>query len=165
MSLTLLHAATQFIVGASLVATAAFGPPHIKVTQITDRSAAAGAVLKIATEHHTELEDMAVTGRAEGTRNGQRVSLPIAIVKSGGTGQYTVSKQWDAGSAWVLVFTIEQGPRGSHGVAEAMVKVDAQGAILGIEHPEPKFLSKELGSKRITSKEIDAALATIVARR
>ena len=96
---TLFHPATQLVAAASFVIANAFGPPHIAVRQVTDpASAPAGVVMFVDGDHHSETDLLTITGRAEGTRNGQRVSRTLTLVKTSG-GHYTLTKQWDAGTA------------------------------------------------------------------
>lgn len=115
----------------SLAAAAAFGPPRITVTEVTGTPPTPGAVLAITTEHHTDEEDADVSAQAHTMRNGERVTRAITIAKAGAKGRYGVTKQWEAGSPWVLVFTIKQGEHGAHGTAAAVLKVDATGKIVG----------------------------------
>ena len=142
---------------AALVSvTALFGPPHIKVRHVaTPATAPAGVVFELDVLHHTTPEDSKVTGRAEGVRDGRRVSLPLTIGHKS-TGLFTVTRQWDAGKAWVLVFAAEQGEDGKHGVAEAIVSLESSGALKGISYTEPGFVDGK--PSRATPKQIDAAL-------
>lgn len=142
---------------AALVSvTALFGPPHIKVRHVaTPATAATGVVFELDVLHHSTPEDSKVTGRAEGVRDGTRVSVPLTIGHKS-TGLFTVTRQWDAGKAWVLVFSVEQGPDGKHGVAEAVVSVEATGAVRDISYTTPGFFEGK--PVRATTKQVDAAL-------
>ncbi len=141
---------------ALLSVTALFGPPHITVRNVaTPATAANGVVFELDVEHHTAPEDLKVAGRAEGIRDGRRVSVPLTVVRKT-TGLFTVTRQWDAGKAWVLVFSAEQGPDGKHGVVEAVVSVEATGAVRGISYTQPGF--SEGKPLRATTKQVDAEL-------
>lgn len=117
----------------SLAAAGWFGPPSITVTEVTGTPPTPGAVLAITTQHHTDEEDADVSAQAITVRNGERVSRDIVVTKGSVKGRYGVAKQWEAGTAWVLVFTIKQGDHGAHGSASSIVKVDAAGKVQGIE--------------------------------
>jgi len=66
-----------------------------------------GAVLVVTGGHHQDSDKPAVTGRLEGIQGGRRVTKPIVITASSTRGQFGVTRQWVAGSPWVLVFTVE----------------------------------------------------------
>lgn len=162
---TLLHPASQFVAAASLVIVNAFGPPHISVKQVVDASSApTGAVFLVEGSHHSETDLLSVTGRAEGMVNGKRVTKQLAFVKSSG-GHYSLTKQWDAGSPWLLILAAEQGPGGSHGVAEAIVRIDVAGKVVSIDYPSAGWEGKSNTPKRMSSAAIDAALTMMVAKR
>lgn len=141
---------------ALLSVTALFGPPHIAVRHVaTPATAANGVVFELDVVHHTTPEDMKVTGRAEGIRDGRRVTLPLTIGHAG-TGAYTVTRQWDSGKPWVLVFAAEQGPDGKHGVAEAMVSLEANGRVRDIAYTKADF--EQGRPTRLSAKQVDEAL-------
>ena len=141
---------------AALVSvTALFGPPHIAVKHVaTPATAPNGVVFELEVKHHTTPEDLNVTGRAEGMRDGRRVSLPLTIAHKS-TGVFTVSRQWDAGKPWVLVFSAEQGTDGKHGVVEAIVQMEANGTVRNTAYTEPGFID---GKPIRATKQVDAAL-------
>jgi hypothetical protein len=145
--------------------TALFGPPRITVRQVTDPSSAPpGAVLLIEGIHHDEMGKLLVTGRAEGLRQGQRIERPLTLNRID-DGHYSVTRQWSAGMPWVLVFAVEQGEHASHGVAEAMVQVSAEGKIIGIEHRQPAWIANSSEPRRISSREIGDALSRLAVRQ
>lgn len=161
----MLHPVSQLVAAASLVIVGAFGPPHISVKQVTDpASAPMGAMFLIEGEHHSETELLTITARAEGLVAGKRVTKQLALVKTSG-GHYSLTKQWDAGSPWVLVLAAEQGAGGQHGVAEAIIKIDATGKVTNIDYPAPGWEGKSNIPKRTSSATIDAALTMMVARK
>lgn len=144
-------------------AALAFGPPSITVTPVEGKRAPTpGAVFMIHSEHHHDEYPLTAKARAEGIVNGQRVSRPIALVAVPGKEvTWTATRQWTAGTPWVLVFTIEQGDRGKYGVAEAIVRVAADGRVLGVE---PMRAPNERGGtypRAAEAKEVEAALATL----
>lgn len=143
----------------ALVAAAShLGPPRITVRAVTGTPPTAGAVLDITTHHHTEEESADVSGRALAMRNGARVSRPITITAVGTPGRYGVAKQWENGTAWVLVFTVKQGEHGSHGTAEAMVRVDATGRIGAITMAGGTNARGDRFPRAFTEREVEAAL-------
>lgn len=154
---TLLRSANVTRLAALMSISAFFGPPHIKVREVPTSASNGNAVFELDVVHHTTPEDMSVTGRAEGVRDGKRVTLPLTLAHKA-TGVYAVTKQWDAGRPWVLVFSVQQGPDGKHGVAEAVVSVDASGAVKKIDYLEPGFLQSTKQPLRVTKERVDDVL-------
>lgn len=155
-----LHLAAAAFIGAGM-----FGPPHIAVRQVTPgMSAPAGAVLIVEASHHDATESINVVGRAEGIRDGKRVTLPLQLASSA-RGKFTVTRQWQAGSPWLVVLTAEEGPGGAHAVAEAMVKIDANGSVASIDYPSPGWEAKTNTPHRTPAREIDAMLTAMAAKR
>ncbi|MEI2719178.1 MAG: hypothetical protein V9E87_03415 [Gemmatimonadales bacterium] len=153
--------ATRLLLLAS--AALAFGPPSITVTAVSGKSAPTpGAVFLIRSDHHHDEYPLTAKARAEGIVNGRRVTQPIALrAVPGKEATWTATSQWSAGTPWVLVFTIEQGDHGKYGVAEALVRVAADGRVLGIE---PMRASNERGgsyARAAEAKEVEAALASL----
>jgi hypothetical protein len=153
-----MHIASLLSAAILLSATSFFGPPHITVRPIT--STAAGVTFELDVEHHTTPEDLMVAGRAEGVRDGRRVSVPLTITRKS-VGHFAVARQWDAGVPWVLVFSAEQGPNGTHGVVEGIVLLEANGAVKSIEYTKPGFHETSNKPLRVSSAKIDAALKTL----
>ncbi|HYW50051.1 MAG TPA: hypothetical protein VE861_05560 [Gemmatimonadaceae bacterium] len=152
-------------IASSAAFTTVFGPPHITVRKVAAAdNAPAGAVLLVEGKHHDQTEALNVVGRAEGRLNGRRVSQVLRIVKQS-AGHFSVAKQWQDGSPWVVVLTAELGPNGEHAVAEALVQVDARGAISSIEYPAPGWVDRSDTPKRTSSASIDALLARLLAQR
>ena len=123
-----------------------------------------GDVLLVEGHHHQQSETLTITGRAEGTKNGQRVSMPLTLVPAGG-GRFAVTRQWTVGTPWVLVLAAGQGEAGAHGVAEALVKIDATGKLVGIEYPAAGWIGKSDTPKRTSPDEITAVLQTLASLR
>lgn len=148
----------------SLAAAPFFGPPTIKVTEVTGAPPVASAVLLVESHHHTDEVDPQVSARAITMRGGQRVSQNVTLTKYGEVGHYGVTKQWASGTAWVLVFTIKQGPDGKHGIAESLVKVDATGKVAGIDNVIGRNERGDRFPRAATDAEITAALSELGVR-
>lgn len=147
--------AAAFVGAASL-----WGPPHITVRPV---STGGVTTFELDVEHHTTPEDLTVTGRAEGVRDGKRVRVPLAITRKA-VGRFSVARQWDPGTAWVLVFSAEQGPNGTHGVVEGIVSLEATGAVKSIEYTTPAFDRLTKKPQRADAARIDRALAALGVR-
>jgi hypothetical protein len=164
MQLSTIARSPRLLAIGALATFALFGPPqiHVRAPAAGEAGVPAGAVLLIEGRHHADHGGLTVTGRAEGMRSGRRVTQPITVT-SLGSGNYAVTRQWEAGSPWVLVFSAEQKGQESHGLAEALVKVDSRGTIVSIDHPRASIVAK--GSPdRIGEKEVAAALASLLPR-
>lgn len=160
-----LRAASFATIALSTAFSGAVGPPHITVRSVAaGMDAPAGAILLIETKHHTDPANLSVTGRAEGIVNGKRVSTTLQFARQS-LGHYSLTRQWQAGSPWILVLSAEQGPDGKHGVAEAIVKVDASGTVNSIEYPAAGWVNRTEMPKRTSAADIDAMLSSMVARR
>ncbi len=165
MMLSLTPTIPKLITTAALACIAGFSPPRIHVTVVGPRDTApAGTVLLVEGHRHVDSEPLTITGRAEGVQNGRRVSLPLTMA-SAGPGKYGVTRQWISGSPWLLILTAGQGDHGTHGIAEALVKIDTAGEIVGIDYPAAGWIGNSETPKRTTAAEIDAVLATLATRR
>ncbi len=120
-----------------------------------------GAVLVVTGDHHQDDHLPQVTGRAEGVRGGKRITQPITMTPTKERGKFGVTKQWANGTPWVLVFTVVQEGHGDGMAAEGMVKVDAAGRIVAIEHPKGRNTRGDRFPRRATDKEIGDALASM----
>ncbi len=147
-----------------LAAATFFGPPGITVTEVTGTPPTPGAVLAVATTHHTEEADAQVSARAITMRGNERVTREIALTKASGAGRYGVAKQWETGTPWLLVFTVKQGDHGDHDTAESLVKVDAAGKVIAIEKVTARNARGDLYPRAATDAEIARALAQLGAR-
>ena len=58
-------------------------------------------------------------------------------------------------------FTVEQGDAGKYGVAEAIVRVAADGRVLGIERMRATNQRGDNYPRAAAAKEIETALATL----
>src|SRR5687767_7938666 len=89
---------------ATLSAAAMFGPPHMTVTAVKPAPATIGApAFNIEIDHHTTADQIKLTGRAEGVRDGKRVTLPLSMVRRD-SAHFSVARQWDVNAPWVVVF-------------------------------------------------------------
>lgn len=146
---------------AALTAAAFWGPPRVTVTQVSGTPPTPDAVLAVHAEHHTDEEKPQLTARALAQRGTERINRPITLTAAGSKGRYGVAKQWEDGTPWVLVFTIKQGDHGDHGTAEAMVKIDASGRILGIENAMEQNARGDRYPTAFKDAQVDAALASL----
>jgi hypothetical protein len=147
--------------------TLLFGPPSIRVEAVANPATAPvkGAVFMITGRHHGATEGFSVTGRAEGLVAGKRVSHPLTLIPAAGSpGVYGVTRQWDAGEAWVLVFSVDDPDHGDHGWAEAAVRIAANGRVMGIDYPLGKWDATPW-PRRVAAAEIDAALAAMTSNQ
>ena len=162
-----LYASLSPLAVVALASTVLFGPPHIEVKRVTDAANAPtpGAVLVVEGSHHQDTNLPMVTGRAEGTRGGKRISKPLTLTPTASKEIFGVARQWEAGTPWVLVFTVvEPGHSKDFGRVEAMVRIDAKGAIVGIDHPRQRNERGATYGRAVTPAEIDAALGTLATR-
>ncbi|MBC7840877.1 MAG: hypothetical protein H7099_01105 [Gemmatimonadaceae bacterium] len=165
MMLALTLPVTKLITMAAVSLSALFGPPRIQVTEVTPgHTAPAGAVLLVEGHHHQESATLTITGRAEGMKNGQRITLPLKLDPAGG-GRFAVMRQWTVGTPWVLVLAAGQGEDGAHGVAEALVKIDASGKLVGIEYPAAGWIGTSNTPKRTSTDAINSVLLTLASKR
>ena len=141
-----------------------FGPPSIKVEAVTNPTTAPvpGAVFMITARHHLSTEGVEVTGRAEGVVAGKRVSRALTLAPTASAGVYGVTRQWEAGQPWVLVFAVSSKAHEPGGVAEAVVRLSAAGQVMGIAYPMGKLDSGYPWPRRATAHEVDSALAGLV---
>ena len=138
------------------------GPPSIKVTMVTDPTAAPtpGAVLAIEAHHHMDGEPLVVTGRMEGLVAGRRVSRPLVVTPTKERGHFGVTPQWEVGTPWVLVLATGMG---EHGTAVALVRVNAAGRVTGIEVPDALRSMKPLAPGMV-ERSVATALKSLGAK-
>ncbi len=151
-------AALTFTTPVTTSVARVFGPPHISVHEVL--SPIPGGMLMVEGTHHDGTANLTIVGRAEGMRDGKRVSLPLRLVRTS-EGKYSIAKQWQTGTPWLLVLTAEEGPGGAHAVAEAFVKIGVTGRVSGIEYPTPGWVERTNTPKRTAASEIDAMLVAM----
>lgn len=146
-----------------LAAVLSFGPPSIRVTLVTDRASAPtpGAVLAVTAQHHVDTEPLSVTGKMEGLSAGRRITRPLAVTATTTRGLFGVTPQWEVGMPWVLVLTTGMG---DHGTAVALVRVGADGRVVGADSPNAlRAIGKPLAPNAVEDA-VKAALASLGAR-
>ena len=148
-------------VAALLAASTFFGPPHITVSAVSGTPPTPGAVFAVTTEHHTEEEWADVSAQAITMRGGKQVEQALEITRSSTRGRYGVRKQWETGAPVLLVFTIKQGEHGAHGMASALVKIDAAGKVLGIEHLMDRNARGDVYPRGATERDVERVLAEL----
>lgn len=141
-----------------------FGPPSIKVEPVTNPATAPvkGAAFMIVARHHQSADSVAVTGRAEGIVAGARVTRVLTLTPTERHGVFGVTRQWDAGQPWVLVFTVAGKVHEEGGLAEAVVRVSKAGEVLGIDYPMGKLAGGYPWPRKATPEEIDSALTSMI---
>ena len=91
-----------------------------------------GALLLVHSFWRGSPSDLPISGRAEGTVNGERRSVAITFEKTSRDGVYAVRRTWPETGRWVLVITVGQG----RGVpATALVQVGENGEIASVRVP------------------------------
>lgn len=156
-------ASLRLLAALPFAALLAFGPPSIKVVQVTDRASAPtpGAVLDVTAQHHVEGEPLNVTGKMEGLVGGRRITRPLAVTASSTRGRFGVAAQWEAGKPWVLVLTTGMG---EHGTAVALVRITSDGKIAGIDSPNSlRAIGKPLAPEAVESA-VKSALESLGAK-
>jgi hypothetical protein len=145
-------------------ATLLFGPPSIDVQAIggTVTAPTPGAAFVIRSEHHHDEYPLTPKARAEGMVDGRRVSQEIQLrAVPGKEATWTVTQQWKSGQPWVLVFSVEQGENGKYGIASALVRVAADGRVLGIEKTRATNQRGDTFPRAAQAKEIEAAVRAL----
>ncbi len=145
-----------------LTAAAGFrGPPTIRVTEVTGTPPTPGAVLQVVATHHTDEEHPQVSARAVMLKDGKQVSREIVLTPSSRAGVYGVTKQWENGTPWVLLFTVVQGDHGKYGTAESLVKVDSRGRFVSAETVKGDVVEGHQFSRKATEAEVRRALESL----
>jgi hypothetical protein len=145
---------------AFALAVVAFGPPSITVTHVTGAVAAPvpGAVFVIGTEHHHET--ITAHARLESMTGGRRQTTPLRLAAIPGREDgWALTTQWPAAQPAVLVLSIHQGENGKYGIAEAIVRIGADGRVLGIEKMMQRNARGDRYPGPATPASIEAALA------
>jgi hypothetical protein len=145
------------------LASTLVGPPHLRVVSSTPSPVMGAAAFTLEVEHHTRLDQTSITGRAETLKGGSRITRSLTLTRLDSS-HYSVPRTWEPNVPWVLLFTVAQGPDGSHGVMEAVVSIDRTGAVKGIEYTTPGFLDRSGTPRRVTRKTMDEALRKLLAQ-
>lgn len=139
------------------------GPPRITVRPVAPATPGPIATFDLDVDHHVEPNELTVTARAEGTAQGKRVSQPLTLTRVSSE-RFTLARQWAANTPWVLVITAEQGEKGKHGVVEALVSINAAGAVANIEYTKAGFHQPGKEPHRVSPATIERALSKLAAR-
>lgn len=142
---------------ATTAAATILGPPRISV-RTSDLPA--GAIALVEAHYHTDEDEARVYGTAYAWQDGRRTEQELRLTRRDAH-HYTVSRSWPAGQPRVLVLGVEQGKRGEHGVAEALVRVDASGRVTNVDVALTKPISGHELPRRVNDREIENALLTI----
>jgi hypothetical protein len=133
------------------------GPPWVSVeipANPFDRGTR-DAFFIIRTYHHGTPIALQVRGTMEGIVDGERVSRPLAIERTGTLGLWAVKTAPPSDGAWVVVVFAGEG----HYSATALVDV-TEGAVRGIE--VPRRLDGEVPIPRaVAPAEVDARLEAL----
>lgn len=141
-----------------LAAAVRFGPPRLEIREVRGTPPVPGAVLLVEGHHHTDEPEADVSARAITMRGGTRESRPITLTRYGAAGHFAVTRQWAAGTPWLLVFTIKQGKHEAFNTAEVFVKVNASGGVDAIEPLMERNARGDRYPRAATEAEIAEAL-------
>lgn len=135
------------------------GPPWISIelpANPFDR-ATRGAFFSVRTYHHGDPMAFQVRAVMEGIVNGERVSRPVTMERTGTLGQWAVKTAPPEDGTWVLVVI------GGEGSASATALVDVtQGRVRGVDVP---FDMRDGWAipRAVSAEEIDARLEQLAA--
>jgi len=145
-------------VGAAGVAR--LGPPWISIEYPPspyDR-VTREALLLVNAYHHFTPVGLPVSGTAEGIVDGKRRSVRLEFDRTSRAGVYALRKQWPSEGSWVLSLAVTQG-EGEHNTAGALVTLDREGKVAGVQVPLRQIAGFELRTpRRVTAAEVEAAL-------
>jgi hypothetical protein len=140
----------------ALAAAVTLGPPRIAVST---SNLPAGAVALIDAHYHTPEADARVYGTAYTWSQGRRVEREVPLRRLEGT-HYRLDNTWGAMPV-ALVLGVEQGERGKHGVAEALVRVDRTGKVVAIDIARTNPIIGPPMPRRVNDREIEGALQAL----
>ena len=141
----------------TLATTALAGPPWLSIElpanpydQLTR-----GAIALVRTYHHGVPMQIQTRGTAEGLVDGERVSIPVELIATTGTGVYALRGEIPESGSWVLVIRAgdEDYP------VTAIVDLGPNGAVRAVDVPlrggNPPV------PREVTGQEIDARLRSL----
>ena len=141
---------------AVAIATAVLlGPPRIAVT--TD-DLPKGAVAMVEAQYHTDHGDARVYGTAYSHEAGKRIEREVTLRKLDAN-HYQVNNTWGAMPV-ALVLGVAQD-HGDFGAAEALVRVDRTGRVLGIDIAKTNPIIGSSMPRRVNDREIEGALQAL----
>lgn len=131
-----------------------WGPPRIAVQTA---NLTGDAVAVVDAHYHTPEADARVYGTLYSWTGGRRVERQIALEKLAEY-RYKVSRSWTSTEPMVLVLGVEQGEKGEHGVAEALVRLARGGRVAGVDIAMTRPIAGSPQPRRVNNREIEAAL-------
>ncbi len=143
-----------------VIATPAFaGPPWLSIEMPAnpfDR-ATRGAFFSVRTYHHGTPIALQVQAVMEGIVNGERVSRPVTLERTGTLGLWAVKTAPPEDGTWVLVVT------GGEGTASVTALVDVtEGRVRGVDVPYDMRDGWAI-PRAVSAEEIDARLEQLAA--
>jgi hypothetical protein len=136
------------------------GPPRITVQTA---NLAAGEIARVEAHFHTDEREARIYGTAYSWSRGERVERDVPLERVDAE-HYRVRRSWDAATPVVLVLGVEQGERGEHGVAEALVRVARGGRVVGVDLAMTRPIIGNPMPRRVNDREIEGALDQLGAR-
>ena len=90
-----------------------------------------------------------------------------AVLEAGRRLLYTVHRRDRLVRQQATPFAVAAGDGNpdAHGVAEALVKIDATGKIVGIDYPAPGWIAATSKARVTSAADVAALLATLASRR
>jgi hypothetical protein len=144
---------------AAVASLVVLGPPRIAV-QTTNL--APGELARVDAHFHTDEDEARVYGTAYRWVNGARSEAVVPLERIDAQ-HYRVRRTWDANTPVVLVLGVEQGDGGKHGVAEALVRVDREGRVRGVDVAMTRPIVGNPMPRRVNDREIEGALNQLTA--
>lgn len=141
---------------AATASLALFGPPRITVQTA---NLAGNAVATIHADYHTEESDARIYGTLYGMTAGRRTDRALTLERIDAH-HYRLSRSWTTTEPLVVVVGVEQGEKGEHGAAEALIRVARGGQVAGVDIPTERRNGHTI-PRRITEREITAALTAL----
>lgn len=135
------------------------GPPWISVEYPVNpfHQDTRGALALVHTFHHGVAMQFPVTARAEGYVGGKRVSIPLQVSDTYRRGVHAVRGELPkGGTAWVLVFDLTDTETTYR--ASAMLALDGNGQLAGVEVPRRGIERNPLTPRLATNEDVDAML-------
>lgn len=152
-----MFAKSLLVAAASLVLV---GPPRIAVQ--TD-NLSGNTLAMIDAHYHTDAKDARVYATLYSWSSNQRAERPVPLSKLG-EHQFRLDRTWTTTAPVVLVVGVEQGDHGEHGVAEAMIRVNREGRVAGVDVAMTRPIVGSPQPRRVNDQEIESALRALGAR-
>jgi hypothetical protein len=136
-----------------------FGPPRIAVTT-TDLPA--GVVAIVEARYHVPEADARVYATAYRNVGNRREEREVRLTRIDAE-HYRLERTWGSWPAAVVV-GVEQGEHGKHGVAEALVLVDATGKAVRADIAKSKPIFGNPMPRRVNDNEIEEGFKQVGSR-